>query len=110
MVGEVNGRWTVRRSASGEWGTWATVDSISGGARSAVVTASGALHVAGWVPNKSKRHWVVRSSTDGGATWKTTDEVKPAGDLAEPTGMIEDGVGGDAHNTSFFIVRRLPAP
>jgi hypothetical protein len=114
VVGEVNGRWTVRRSASGDWGTWTTVDSISGGARSAVVTASGAIHVAGWITNKGKRHWVVRTSTDGGTTWTTTDDVRPAGDLAEPTGMIEDGAGNilvcgwtrDASGKARWLVRQ----
>ena len=114
VVGEVNGRWTVRRSASGDWGTWTTVDSISGGARSAVVTASGAIHVAGWITNRGKRHWVVRTSTDGGITWKTTDDVKPAGDLAEPTGMSEDGAGNilvcgwarDASGKARWLVRQ----
>jgi hypothetical protein len=50
----VNGSWTVRRSATGHAGSWATVDTFKttewtqASARSIVATASGALHVAGW--------------------------------------------------------------
>ena len=79
-VGEVNGNWTVRRSVTGNAGSWATVDTFKtsewtrSSAHTIVATASGAVHVAGWAYSSKTRkyHWLVRSSYNGGSTWSPT--------------------------------------
>jgi hypothetical protein len=100
-VGEVNGLWTVRRSATGQSNSWATVDSFytrrewtSGTAKFILATPS-KIHVAGSAYNAStgKTHWVVRSSSDGGLTWSITDNVAPVGGFAEAAGIVEDASG-----------------
>lgn len=96
-VGDVNGIWTVRRSATGNAGSWATVDSFytrrewtSGSARGILATASN-IHVVGSAYNATTRktHWVVRSSSDGGLTWSISD-MALAGD---GRGIVQDAAG-----------------
>jgi hypothetical protein len=100
-VGAVNGLWTVRRSSTGDKGTWSTVDSFytrrewtSGTAKFILATPS-KIHVAGSAYNAGtkKTHWVIRSSADGGLTWSITDNLAPVGGSAEATGIVEDAAG-----------------
>lgn len=72
-------QWYVRRSDDGG-GTWETVDSgTNGGANDVVVTASGAVFVAG----NTAAGRIVRRSTDAGETWMTVDTI-PGGDGNDP--------------------------
>ena len=82
--------WTVRRSTDGG-NTWRTVDTVSsvpagnfsaGGFSHAfgiAADAAGNLYTVGdasfVVNNVVKYHWLTRKSADGGATWRTVDEV-----------------------------------
>jgi hypothetical protein len=75
--------WIVRKSTDG--GTsWTTVDSWSPSATGSAsanaigVTPSGAIFAVGQrVPIfNSDEYWVVRRSTDGGATWSTVDDFQ----------------------------------
>jgi Beta-propeller repeat len=100
VVGDVNGIWTVRRSLTGEKGTWTTVDSFytnrvwtSGIAKGILATPS-KIHVVGSAYNASTRktHWVVRTSSDGGLTWSITD-MALTGTSVEARGIVEDNSG-----------------
>jgi hypothetical protein len=100
-VGDANGGWTVRRSATGNAGSWATVDTFKTtewtqtGAKSIACTASGALHVAGWGYSSKTRkyHWMVRSSYNGGATWSLSDTYSYGGSTVNGFTITEDTAG-----------------
>jgi len=69
VVGSYNGTWIIRKSVTGASGTWATVDSISSGWAEGVATdAAGNIYAVG-----SASGWVVRESTNGGASWTAVD-------------------------------------
>jgi hypothetical protein len=122
VAAEVNGIWTVRRSLSGNPGTWSTLDSFyvtrqwTGGYPKYILTTPSKIHVGGCAYNASTRkyHWMVRSSADGGATWSITDNVAPSGSLAEARGIVEDssgnlvvcGIANSAAGDSHWIVRK----
>ncbi len=99
-VGEVKGIWTVRRSSTGNQGTWATVDSFytprewTSGSAKCIFASSSKIHVVGSAYNASTRktHWVVRSSADGGLTWSITD-MAVTGVNVEARGIVEDAAG-----------------
>lgn len=99
-VGDVNGIWTVRRSPSGERGTWTTVDSFytrrewTSGSAKCILATSSKIHVVGSAYNAStrKNHWVVRSSSDGGLTWSITD-MALTGSSVEARGSVQDTSG-----------------
>lgn len=120
-VGDEKGIWTVRRSSTGDTGTWVVVDSFysprewtSGSAKS-VFLSSAKLHVVGSAYNAStrKNHWVVRTSSDGGQSWSIAD-MALTGSSVEARGIVEDpagnlivcgqvaGAAGDLH----WIVRK----
>jgi len=100
-VGDANSAWTVRRSTTGNAGTWAAVDTFKTSewtvntARSIVATRSGSLHVAGWgYSSKTRRnHWLVRSSYNGGATWSLSDTYSYGGTSVYVSGITEDSAG-----------------
>lgn len=100
-VGDVNGAWTVRRSTTGNAGSWATVDTFKTTewtqttGRSVVATPSGAIHVAGWGYSAKtwKNHWLVRSSYDGGATWGISDTYSYGGSSVYVAGTAVDAAG-----------------
>ena len=95
--GLVGSSWVVRKSVNG--GSWSQVDSFrydSGGAAASVAWGvaadlSGNLYVAGYgqkatIAGYTKNHtptytyanhWLVRKSSNGGATWNTDDDVYP---------------------------------
>ncbi len=97
VVGDLNGIWTVRRSSTGNQGTWATVDSFyinrewTSGSAKCILATSSKIHVVGSAYNASTRktHWVVRSSADGGLTWSITD-MALTGSNVEARGIVED--------------------
>ena len=97
VVGDLNGIWTVRRSSTGNQGTWATVDSFytnrewTSGSAKCIFASSSKIHVVGSAYNASTRktHWVVRSSADGGLTWSITD-MALTGSNVEARGIVED--------------------
>jgi hypothetical protein len=80
--------WLVRRSATGEPGTWSTVDNPSANASSAAravagdnqgnVYVSGSMFITTQAATKHTAAqgyyaWVTRKSSDGGTTWSTVD-------------------------------------
>ena len=98
-VGEVNGVWTVRRSLSGNLGTWATVDSFytqrewTSGRALCILTTPSKIHVVGSAYKyRNGSHWVVRSSSDGGQTWAITDDYAPT-IPSEARGIVQDASG-----------------
>jgi hypothetical protein len=114
--------WIVRRSPSGNLGTWTTVDTFhtstewtQGWARDIVVAPSGAIYVSGWAYSAKTRlkTWIVRSSFDGGVTWAISDNFTDARG-AEGAGIALDGKGnifvvGQAQNSSgafYWLVRK----
>lgn len=107
-VGQTEGRrssspgWTVRCSPVGDPDTWRTLDRfvdtkewLRSTAQGVAVSPAGVIYVAGSAYNSKtgKEHWVVRTSTDAGATWTITDEQVPEGSGALATGVAIDGVG-----------------
>ncbi len=121
-VGDANGSWTVRRSATGNAGSWAAVDTFKttewtqASARSIVATASGALHVAGWGYSSKTRkyHWMVRSSYNGGATWSISDTYSYGGSTVSGFTITEDTTGklfvsgsvSDSAGNLWWLVRK----
>lgn len=98
-VGEVNGVWTVRRSLSGNLGTWTTVDSFyaarnwTGGRALCILTTPSKIHVVGSAYKyRQGNHWIVRSSSDGGTTWAITDDFAPSLP-SEARGIVQDAAG-----------------
>jgi hypothetical protein len=80
-AGRISGTWGVRRSTDGG-NTWATVDKYGAGNAYAYgldSDANGNVYVTGsadiTVTKATKTHWITRKSTDGGATWRTVDDV-----------------------------------
>ena len=83
--GGISGTWIVRRSTNGG-NTWATVDKYGAGNSYAYgidSDSNGNLYVAGGasltVNKVTKNHWITRKSADGGATWRTVDDVASGG-------------------------------
>ncbi|MCL4785955.1 MAG: SBBP repeat-containing protein [Verrucomicrobia bacterium] len=98
-VGEVSGIWTVRRSSSGNTGTWTTVDSFYtarnwiGGKALCILTTPSKIHVVGSAYKyRQGNHWIVRSSSDGGQTWAITDDYAPS-IPSEARGIVQDAAG-----------------
>ncbi len=105
ISGDAGGRWIVRRRAAG---VWSTSDDFlyDQKARSwAISSAAGASYAVGNGDDSNGRHWLVRRSSDGGATWSTVDVYQlVAGEIAEAravfaaaggvyvSGMASDGV------------------
>jgi hypothetical protein len=123
--------WRVRRSVTGEPGTWSTVDGpIPGGIASGVASDSqgriyvvGSLFVqTGTVKNKGQvtatgySAWAIRRSDDGGVTWSTADIFNHGGtQSAKAHGIGKDAAGNvvvvgsatDAQGKGRWIVRSL---
>jgi hypothetical protein len=121
-AGEVNGSWTVRRSVTGNPGSWGSVDTFKtsewtgSGAEGIVTTDSGAIHVAGWAYSSRARkyYWMVRSSYDGGATWSISDTYSLGGSTMEAETIRQDGNGNlfvcgqafDSAGKPWWLVRK----
>ncbi len=100
--------WLVRRSATGEPGTWSTVDNpfanVSSAARGVCGDRQGNIYVAGTMfvttqaatkRTAAQGHyaWVTRKSSDGGNTWSTVDSFS----YTQNTGGYGPvGIGTDA--------------
>jgi hypothetical protein len=102
----ITGSWLVRRSPTGEPGTWSTVDGpFAQGAARAVggdnqgnVYVSGSMFVVtGVVTIKHQTTtngyyaWITRKSSDGGTTWSTVDSQNLGG--YGPVGIGKDAAG-----------------
>ena len=115
--------WIVQRSATGDLGSWTTVDTFYSStewtqtaARACVITDAGTIYVAGqaYSSKTRKRHWIVRTSTNGGATWVISDNFNYGGATVELSGMTLDAAGkifvcGQAANSSgklYWLVRK----
>ena len=91
VAGVVKGEWTLRRSSDGE--SWTTIDHFQANGPDASIPhaiaadAAGHVHVVGHtevrkvspeeVPEEDAAHWIVRSSSDGGRHFATTDDFNP---------------------------------
>ena len=126
VVGYTNNVWTVRHSTTGTLGSWQTLDAFqtrnrrgwewtSSTANGVAVSQSTNIFVAGsaWNAGTGKYHWVVRHSTDRGATWAISDNVVPIGGRAEAFGIAHDAQGriyvcgrSDKGDGYHWIVRR----
>jgi hypothetical protein len=95
----VNGiyQWLVRRSLSGQSGTWSTVDTFvrdqnwtKSQALCVAVDGAGQIYVAGEATYQNRTtvtdYWLVRRSADGGNTWTTVDQWT-SGSLHRPWAM-----------------------
>ena len=109
--------WLVRRSLDGGI-TWSTVDTYqatSGYAAAAYAVgadASGNIYVAGSANVAVKRtvtaHWIVRKSSNGGATWSTVDDY--VGGAAHALSADSNGnlfVAGTAGGNGWIVRERL---
>src|SRR6185369_5137826 len=85
--------WLVRRSLDGG-ATWSNVDtfqlssSLSSWAKGIGADALGNLYVVGRgttasTGNTYVNHWLVRKSTNGGASWNTVDDFQQSGSITE---------------------------
>lgn len=114
--------WLVRRSTDGG-ASFSTTDDYAlntgknAAAFGAADDAAGNLYVAGYgFEANDTRHWIVRRSTDGGATWQTGDDFVYAGgtrseaaDIVEIGGaMVAVGFGRDASGPR-WLARRSAA-
>lgn len=103
--------WLVRRSVSGEPGTWSTVDSpFAGGAEEISSDGAGNIYVVGsryiQVTAKSGyQAWVTRKSSDGGSTWSTVDTFS----YPSNKGTYANGIGRDADGNVMVVGRGLDA-
>ena len=104
--GTGNSSWVVRRSASGDQGTWSTVDGhfALGAARAVAGDSHGNIYVAGIqvitvtikthpLTTSSYYAWVTRKSSDGGNTWSTVDTYEYD---AQNRGAYAFGIGRNA--------------
>jgi hypothetical protein len=112
--------WIVRKSTDGGT-TWNTVsdyqrytnfDSV---ATALGVDAHGNIYAAGYTTNASGiPSWVVRKSSDGGATWTTVNLYSDHANSSAVTALGADSLGNiyvvgysyDASNTQHWIVRK----
>ena len=113
-LGKSGTHWLVRKSvfqqASGTWAAWQTVDDYeyatgwdSGAQSGFAEDASGNIYVAGTAENPSTGTyvWIVRESSDAGATWSTVDVYQYPGYstvataiVSSPAGVFVAGYGG----------------
>ena len=117
--------WLVRRSATGEPGTWSTVDNpfanVSSAARGVGSDSQGKIYVAGTMfvtTQAATKHtaaqgyyaWVTRKSSDGGNTWSTVDSFSYTQNTGGygPVGIGTDAAGNVVvvgNSSGHWIVR-----
>lgn len=115
-----NDPWTSRKS-NDSGSTWTNEDSFdlsSNGAQavSATVDLSGNIYAAGFASDSGDvSHWIVRKSTDGGATWSTVDDFQVSSSQGssansigtDPQGsLFVVGNGSDSGSKQYWIVRK----
>ena len=110
--------WTVRRSLSGQPGTWTTVDTFQDASNtyseaSAIVVSADTIYVGGRasqvVKGKTINNWVVRRSLNAGNTWATVDRF---GQEPAPYGKGAATITGITLSPSgqVFVTGITPAP
>jgi hypothetical protein len=96
-------RGLIRMSAD-NGSTWSTLDDflypgLNYTINSGIVSdATGNLYVAGTAyddgsANGGPFHWIVRRSTNGGATWSIVDDFAPGGQLTQANAIASDAAG-----------------
>jgi hypothetical protein len=98
--------WLVRKSTTGDPGTWTTVDDVSSAvARNMMFVPAAGLFTVG-ITSASKTQgegWMVRRSLDGGASWTTVDLYK----LPKVSGFWQTaaalGVSGDGQGRIYVV-------
>lgn len=118
-----NSRWVVRKSSTGDSGTWSTVDSFEYEAtydsfgESIIQDGRGNIYASGGGKDSgSTAHWIIRKSENGGATWTTVDDhQKTANYNSYAGGLFKDQAGalysaGLSSDISgqYWTVRRAP--
>jgi hypothetical protein len=103
--------WTVRRGLGGT--SFTTVDTFGGNAGSqaqaiyadptAGIFAVGSANVPGTKGYKYTTAWIVRRSTDRGATWSTVDSFQ----LSQNVTSCAFGVGADPHGNLYVVGQGL---
>lgn len=122
-AGTSNTSWRVKESSDGG-DTWTAVDifkedstDILDRAQSVAVDGNGFIYVAGWnQPTSFPNGWIVRRSTDGGATWSGVDFVTDtvisyrayAVVAASDGGVFVGGSSTDSLGRNTWIVRYSP--
>jgi len=114
--------WQVRRSVNGGV-SWANVDYVANAqpvSSSALIADDfGRVFAVGFSISTPPTTWLVRGSSDGGATWVPTDSFLPAGETrAQAMGVAVDALGnvcviGETGTTASNYaapIRRLAAP
>ena len=110
------GTWQVRKSVSGDFGTWSTVDGplANAAARGGCRDSQGNIYVAGeqFITTGSLKRqatgtygWISRRSSDGGGTWTTDDTftiVPPAQNQNTP-GALAAGAGTDSAGNAVVV-------
>lgn len=88
--------WIVRKSADGG-SNWTTVDDYQFDANynsnilALTGDSAGNLYVAGTGGDLTTTHWIVRKSTDGGATWSTVSDYLHGGGVeSSPFSIVSD--------------------
>jgi hypothetical protein len=99
-------RWIVCKSSDGG-ATWRVVDDHTLGRDTwpsgICASASGAIYVVGqgsqWVKGGNDTYWLVRRSTDAGATWTTVDKFlsQPAGKNSTSAYAVAEDVNGNLY-------------
>ena len=128
VAGMLANSWTVRRSTD-RGATWATVDSyrpsgsLTSEAWSVAADSVGNIYVAGnavaWIKGRYANQWVVRRTTNNGASWTTVDNVTidyssnssgPTGITVGPAGALFVGGYGTATDGSLYWLVRKGLP
>jgi hypothetical protein len=115
------GHWILRKSTD-SGATWSTVSdyNLAGGknanANAIGVDSSGNVYATGYAYDASNvAHWIVRKSTDSGATWTTVSDYNlAAGKTSSAVALSVDSSGNiyaagfpsDASNVGHWIVRK----
>ena len=110
--------WIVRKSGDGG-ATWSTVDSFQNGAYAASALGighdiAGNVFAVGSGGSSNGNQWLVRESSDGGASWSTIDDfqmvaghastaVAVGADLAGNVYVVGNGM--DATNVNHMVIR-----
>lgn len=126
VTGIAGSNWMVRKGTNGG-GSWSTIDSFqykpgyNSGAEGVAADANGNVYAVGYsAPGAGATttgcHWLVRESTNGGATWQTSDDYQLSASSPRMNEAFAAGVdaagnayavgeGADSSNVWHSIVR-----